>query len=95
MKDNLTYKAKKLFHSLLNKAMARTYLKQTTCNEYMQTVYKAMSLQTLKQENIFDLFLKISSNQRKKPTFSSCTDGLKNTSKRIYRILAMNNDSLM
>lgn len=61
----------------------------------MQTVYKAMSLQTLKQENIFDLFLKISSNQRKKPTFSFCTDGLKNTSKRIYRILAMNNDSLM
>lgn len=54
MKDNLTYKAKKLFHSLLNKVMARTYLKQTTCNEYMQTVYKAMSLQTLKQENIFD-----------------------------------------
>lgn len=61
----------------------------------MQTVYKAMSLQTLKQENIFDLFLKISSNQRKKPTFSFCTDGLKNTSKQIYRILAMNNDSLM
>lgn len=58
----------------------------------MQAVYKAMSLQTLKQENIFDLFLKISSNQRKKPTFSF---GLKNTSKRIYRILAMNNDSLM
>lgn len=53
MKDNLTYKAKKLFHSLLNKVMARTYLKQTTSNEYMQTVYKAMSLQTLKQENIF------------------------------------------
>lgn len=53
MKDNLTYKAKKLFHSLLNKVMDRTYLKQTTCNEYMQTVYKAMSLQTLKQENIF------------------------------------------
>lgn len=66
MKDNLTYKAKKLFHSLLNKVMARTYLKQTTCNEYMQTVYKAMSLQTLKQENIFDLFLKNFFKSKKK-----------------------------
>lgn len=44
MKDNLIYKVKKLFYFLFNKVMDRIYLKQIICNEYMQIVYKVMSL---------------------------------------------------
>lgn len=44
MKDNLIYKVKKLFYFLFNKVMVRIYLKQIISNEYMQIVYKVMSL---------------------------------------------------